>query len=81
MVFTSTIGSDPVGGSGVIRSVIDLAGSSITPLNYHITTEEGFMMLPPLVLGQGELDRRQHQLDGSPRTVFDRPSGNRSGYG
>ncbi|MGB1809925.1 MAG: hypothetical protein ACPHQT_06565 [Planctomycetota bacterium] len=51
-----TIGSDPVGGSGVIRSVIDLAGSSITPLNYHITAEDGFMTAPAdLVLDQGEL--------------------------
>ena len=51
-----TIGSDPVDGSGVIRSVIDLAGSAISPLNYHITAEDGFTGAPAdLVLGQGEL--------------------------
>lgn len=51
-----TIGSDPVGGSGVIRTIIDLAGSSITPLNYHITTEDGFTgASADLAVGQGEL--------------------------
>ncbi|MAJ28625.1 hypothetical protein CBD41_04260, partial [bacterium TMED181] len=38
-----TIGSDPSGNSGIIRSITDLAGSSISPLNYHVTAELGFV--------------------------------------
>ena len=37
-----TIGSDPINGSGVIRSVIPLNTNSITPVNYFIIAEEGF---------------------------------------
>ena len=37
-----TIGSDPISGSGVIRAVIDLGGTSITPLNYFVIAEDGF---------------------------------------
>ena len=37
-----TLGSDPGSGSGVIKGITDLSGSTITPLDYHVTAEEGF---------------------------------------